>query len=351
MTTLVTGAAGFIGMHLALRLARDGADVVGVDNFDPYYDVALKRARADQLARAGVRCVELDLADHAATAALFRDGAIRARRASGRAAGRAVFAAESGGLHPQQHRCVRRGHRGLPPHRRRAPGVCIELERVRRQPHAAVLRGSERRSSGEPVRGDQEGRRADRAQLQPFVPAADDRLALLHRLRPVGPARHGGRAVHARDRRRHADQGVQLRPDASRLHLHRRRRRRRRAGALARRPKRPTPAPRPTRSTTSATIRRSIWNRSSASSSDCSASARSANTCRRSRATCRRRSPRSTASRRRRDSRRRRRSRKDCGASWRGISTTIAPTDRLARHDRIRAPGKHLARLRRMEFA
>jgi UDP-glucuronate 4-epimerase len=74
MTTLVTGAAGFIGMHLALRLARDGADVVGVDNFDPYYDVALKRARADQLARAGVRCVELDLADHAATAALFRDG-------------------------------------------------------------------------------------------------------------------------------------------------------------------------------------------------------------------------------------------------------------------------------------
>ena len=74
MTTLVTGAAGFIGMHLALRLARDGADVVGVDNFDPYYDVALKRTRADQLSRAGVRCVELDLADHAATAALFRDG-------------------------------------------------------------------------------------------------------------------------------------------------------------------------------------------------------------------------------------------------------------------------------------
>jgi UDP-glucuronate 4-epimerase len=74
MTTLVTGAAGFIGMHLALRLARDGADVVGVDNFDPYYDVALKRARADQLARAGVRCIELDLADHAATESLFRDG-------------------------------------------------------------------------------------------------------------------------------------------------------------------------------------------------------------------------------------------------------------------------------------
>lgn len=74
MTTLVTGAAGFIGMHLALRLARGGAAVVGVDNFDPYYDVALKRARAAQLAQAGVQCIELDLADTQATAALFRDG-------------------------------------------------------------------------------------------------------------------------------------------------------------------------------------------------------------------------------------------------------------------------------------
>ena len=71
MTVLVTGAAGFIGMHLALRLAGEDSDVVGVDNFDPYYDVALKRARAARLARAGVDCIELDLADAPATAALF----------------------------------------------------------------------------------------------------------------------------------------------------------------------------------------------------------------------------------------------------------------------------------------
>jgi UDP-glucuronate 4-epimerase len=74
MKVLVTGAAGFIGMHLALRLKRDGAQVAGVDNFDPYYDVSLKRARAQELARAGVRCETLDLADAAATAALLRDG-------------------------------------------------------------------------------------------------------------------------------------------------------------------------------------------------------------------------------------------------------------------------------------
>jgi UDP-glucuronate 4-epimerase len=74
MKVLVTGAAGFIGMHLALRLSRDGAAVTGVDNFDPYYDVGLKRARADRLAAAGVPCETLDLAVPAATAALLRGG-------------------------------------------------------------------------------------------------------------------------------------------------------------------------------------------------------------------------------------------------------------------------------------
>ncbi len=43
MRVLVTGAAGFIGMHLAERLGRDGAEVVAVDSFDAYYDVSLKR--------------------------------------------------------------------------------------------------------------------------------------------------------------------------------------------------------------------------------------------------------------------------------------------------------------------
>ena len=72
MKVLVTGAAGFIGMHLAHRLRRDGADVVAVDNFDPYYDVALKRARAERLAKVGVRCEALDLADAQATSEFFR---------------------------------------------------------------------------------------------------------------------------------------------------------------------------------------------------------------------------------------------------------------------------------------
>ncbi|MBS0320274.1 MAG: NAD-dependent epimerase/dehydratase family protein [Proteobacteria bacterium] len=71
---LVTGAAGFIGLHASRALAATGATVVGVDNYEPYYDVELKRARADVLRRElGVDVVELDLADPAATRALFAD--------------------------------------------------------------------------------------------------------------------------------------------------------------------------------------------------------------------------------------------------------------------------------------
>jgi UDP-glucuronate 4-epimerase len=73
MKVLVTGAAGFIGMHLALRLKRDGVEVAGVDNFSSYYDVGLKRARVHELAGAGVPCETLDLADCSATQALVRD--------------------------------------------------------------------------------------------------------------------------------------------------------------------------------------------------------------------------------------------------------------------------------------
>jgi UDP-glucuronate 4-epimerase len=72
---LVTGTAGFIGMHTARALLDAGAEVVGVDNFEPYYDVALKEARVATLAgRPGFRFERIDLADAGATAALFRDG-------------------------------------------------------------------------------------------------------------------------------------------------------------------------------------------------------------------------------------------------------------------------------------
>lgn len=74
---LVTGAAGFIGMHVAQALLDRGDAVLGVDNLDPYYDVALKEARLARLAgRAGFAFERLDLAEPGPTAKLFAGGGI-----------------------------------------------------------------------------------------------------------------------------------------------------------------------------------------------------------------------------------------------------------------------------------
>jgi UDP-glucuronate 4-epimerase len=71
---LVTGAAGFIGFHVARRLLADGRSVLGIDNLNAYYDPALKRARLDELARLdGFRFQKLDIADRSGMAALFRE--------------------------------------------------------------------------------------------------------------------------------------------------------------------------------------------------------------------------------------------------------------------------------------
>lgn len=69
---LVTGAAGFIGYHLADRLLRAGHAVVGFDNFNDYYDPALKRARLAELARHDAfTSVEGGLQDREAVDTLF----------------------------------------------------------------------------------------------------------------------------------------------------------------------------------------------------------------------------------------------------------------------------------------
>jgi len=71
---LVTGSAGFIGFHTALRLLQRGETVIGLDNLNPYYDPALKQARRDQLlAHPYYRHMALDLIDREAIARLFAE--------------------------------------------------------------------------------------------------------------------------------------------------------------------------------------------------------------------------------------------------------------------------------------
>jgi UDP-glucuronate 4-epimerase len=72
MKVLVTGAAGFIGMHVVQPLAARGDTVVGIDNLNAYYDPSLKQARLDQLALLPqFRFERLDIADGSALDALF----------------------------------------------------------------------------------------------------------------------------------------------------------------------------------------------------------------------------------------------------------------------------------------
>jgi UDP-glucuronate 4-epimerase len=71
---LVTGAAGFIGMSTALRLLARGDVVVGLDNMNDYYEVALKESRLQRLtSQPGFRFIKGDIADRAGMAKLFAE--------------------------------------------------------------------------------------------------------------------------------------------------------------------------------------------------------------------------------------------------------------------------------------
>ncbi|HTV22790.1 MAG TPA: SDR family NAD(P)-dependent oxidoreductase [Polyangiaceae bacterium] len=81
MAVLVTGAAGFIGSHTTARLLKRGDDVVGLDNFDPYYSPERKRRNVDEAAREAVRpgqfeLIEGDIRDRELLARLFQTRAI-----------------------------------------------------------------------------------------------------------------------------------------------------------------------------------------------------------------------------------------------------------------------------------
>jgi UDP-glucuronate 4-epimerase len=74
MTVLVTGAAGFIGYHTVKRLGLQGLEVIGIDNLNDYYSVALKRARLEQLSvLQGFHFQKMDIVDKPALMGLFNE--------------------------------------------------------------------------------------------------------------------------------------------------------------------------------------------------------------------------------------------------------------------------------------
>lgn len=77
MKVLLTGVAGFIGFHVALKLLERGDNVIGIDNLNDYYDVGLKEARLAAIKAhpkaESFKFIKLDLAEQAATATLFEN--------------------------------------------------------------------------------------------------------------------------------------------------------------------------------------------------------------------------------------------------------------------------------------
>ncbi len=71
MTILVTGCAGFIGSHVARRLLKDGHVVIGLDNINPYYDVALKKNRLKWIQHESFHFIEADLENQKSIRGLF----------------------------------------------------------------------------------------------------------------------------------------------------------------------------------------------------------------------------------------------------------------------------------------
>src|SRR5437588_668722 len=70
---LITGAAGFIGFHLALKLRSQGHFVVGMDNFNDYYSPKLKRDREKMLNDLGVKIYENDICEQDAIYNLLKE--------------------------------------------------------------------------------------------------------------------------------------------------------------------------------------------------------------------------------------------------------------------------------------
>ena len=217
MRYLVTGAAGFIGSHLAEALRDQGHDVVGLDCFTDYYDVALKEENARGL----------DDPPHRPRARPDRPRRHRRRLPSRRPARRAQLRRRLRDLPRPERARVAAALRGGGARRRarRLRVVVVGLRRGRGYPTAEDVAAA----PGLAVRDHEARLRAPRprhgAQLRP----RRRRAAVLQRLRPAPAARHGVHPHRDVPRRGAPVRPLRRRPPVAQLHLRRRRRPRRRS--------------------------------------------------------------------------------------------------------------------------
>ena len=141
MKILVTGAAGFIGAALSIRLLERGDEVIGLDNLNDYYEVSLKEARLARLyGHPRFRFLRVRHLRSRGDGAGLRDRAAAAGHAPRRASGCALLLDPSPCLRGRQPRGVHDHPGGLPTQRRRAPRVRLFQLCLRRQyPHALLV--------------------------------------------------------------------------------------------------------------------------------------------------------------------------------------------------------------------
>ncbi|MGY4593371.1 nucleoside-diphosphate-sugar epimerase [Bradyrhizobium sp. GM22.5] len=196
---VVTGAAGFIGMHVCERLLARGERVVGIDAVTPYYDPALKRARLETLKHEAFTFHEIDLADFAAVTRVFDE--VSPDRVVHLAAQPGVRASIDDPITSIRANC---------------DGFVTVLEAGRRHGLAHLVYASSssvyganrtlpystEHSVNHPVSLYAASKKANELMahtVRTCSQAAGDRTSLLHCLWSMGPARHGRLALHARD--------------------------------------------------------------------------------------------------------------------------------------------------------